>query len=117
VVPSRWEGFGLVALEAMRCGCAVVASRVGGLSEVVDDGVTGLLFEPGDAAGLAALLSTTSASKLAALGVAGRQRFERLFRIDRVDAELDALYRVMLAREPITACRSHAQGSTVADGS
>jgi len=117
VVPSRWEGFGLVALEAMRCGCAVVASRVGGLSEVVDNGVTGLLFEPGDAAGLAALLSTTSASKLAALGAAGRQRFERLFRIDRVDAELDALYRVMLARGPITACRSHAQGSTVADGS
>lgn len=46
VVPSRWEGFGLVALEAMCGGCAVVASDVGGLREIVADGETGYLVPP-----------------------------------------------------------------------
>jgi glycosyltransferase involved in cell wall biosynthesis len=101
VVPSRWEGFGLVALEAMRCGCAVFASRVGGLEEVVDDGVSGLLFEPEDSAALAALLKNTTAPQLLAFGTAGRRRFERMFRIERVEGELDALYRAMLARQPV----------------
>lgn len=46
LMPSRSEGFGLTAIEGMACGCAVVASRVGGLPEVVADGATGLLHEP-----------------------------------------------------------------------
>jgi len=48
VVPSRAETFGLVAMEAMACGTAVVASDVGGLSENITDGETGFLFPPGD---------------------------------------------------------------------
>lgn len=49
VVPSLWpEPFGLVALEAQRLGTPVVASRVGGLAELVDDGKTGILVPPGD---------------------------------------------------------------------
>jgi glycosyltransferase involved in cell wall biosynthesis len=97
VVPSRWEGFGLVALEAMRCGCAVVASRTGGLPEVVDDGVSGLLFEPGDASQLAALLAQPDAASWKAMGAAGRRRFEAHFGIERVGDELDALYRRLMA--------------------
>jgi glycosyltransferase involved in cell wall biosynthesis len=92
VVPSRWEGFGLVAVEAMRSGCAVIASRVGGLPEVVEHGVTGLLVEPGDAGALAEALQGTSAQTLQAMGAAGRLRFERLFHVRRVGDELDALY-------------------------
>lgn len=62
VVPSRWaEPFGLVAAEAMARGTAVVASRTGGLTEIVEPGVTGLSVEPDDphalAAGLLAILS------------------------------------------------------------
>ncbi|KKM10553.1 hypothetical protein SY88_12820 [Clostridiales bacterium PH28_bin88] len=48
VIPSFYESFGLVAIEAMACGCPVVASRVGGLSYTVKHGLTGLTVEPRD---------------------------------------------------------------------
>ncbi len=53
VVPSHYESFGLVALEAMACGTPVIASRVGGLQTTVEDGVTGLLVPAGNADALA----------------------------------------------------------------
>ena len=53
VVPSLYEPFGLVALEAMAVATPVVAAATGGLREIVTDGVTGLTFPPEDAAGLA----------------------------------------------------------------
>ncbi|HEX3178150.1 MAG TPA: glycosyltransferase [Methylomirabilota bacterium] len=53
VLPSYYESFGMVALEAMACGSAVVASRVGGLQTTVRDGVTGVLVSEGDACALA----------------------------------------------------------------
>ena len=57
VCPSVYEPLGIVNLEAMACGTAVVASRVGGIPEVVDDGVTGLLVPPDDPAALAEALN------------------------------------------------------------
>jgi glycosyltransferase involved in cell wall biosynthesis len=95
VVPSRWEGFGLVALEAMRAGRAVIASDVGGLPEVVDNGVTGLLLPPEDPAALRSALIETSEDQLAAMGAAGRARFLDRFTIDRTVGELKALYRAV----------------------
>jgi len=53
VVPSYYESFGLVALEAMACGTPVIASRVGGLQHTVEDGVTGFLVPAGDPQALA----------------------------------------------------------------
>ena len=56
VVPSRYEPFGLVALEAQAAGAPVVVTRTGGLAELVDDGFTGRVIEPGDVDGLAEVL-------------------------------------------------------------
>ena len=56
VVPSRREGFGLVAAEAAAMGRAVVGTTVGGISAVVQDGVSGILVKPGDAEDLAQAL-------------------------------------------------------------
>ena len=58
VMPSYYESFGMVALEAMACGSPVVASRVGGLTTTVQDRVTGLLVPEGDPSTLAAALDT-----------------------------------------------------------
>ena len=57
VMPSHYESFGMVALEAMACGSPVVASRVGGLTTTVQDGVTGRLVPEGDPAALAAAIT------------------------------------------------------------
>ena len=55
-MPSYYESFGMVALEAMACGSPVVASRVGGLTTTIKDGVTGHLVPEGDAVALASAL-------------------------------------------------------------
>lgn len=110
VVPSRWEGFGLVAVEAMRAGRAVIASRVGGLPEVVEHGVTGLLVEPGDADALADALQSVSVDTLQAMGTAGRLRFERLFHVQRVGDELDALYQRLLPPQRVANTGGQAAG-------
>jgi D-inositol-3-phosphate glycosyltransferase len=58
VMPSYYESFGMVALEAMACGSPVVASRVGGLTTTVQDGLTGRLVPEGDAVALAAAITS-----------------------------------------------------------
>jgi len=53
LLPSQSESFGLAALEAMACGVPVVGSRVGGLPELIEDGVTGILEPPGSVEAMA----------------------------------------------------------------
>jgi glycosyltransferase involved in cell wall biosynthesis len=98
-VPSRGEGFGMSALEAMERGRAVVASRVGGLPSLVVDGETGLLVEPEDEDGLTEALVRIARDPTAAarMGAAGRARVLAEFSPDRPADELDALYRRLLA--------------------
>jgi starch synthase len=94
VCPSIYEPFGLINLEAMACGTAVVASRVGGIPEVVVDGETGVLVPPGDPAALAAAVRriATDPERAARLGSAGRQRVEAAFSWTRIAERTLAVY-------------------------
>src|SRR6185295_16749851 len=100
VQPSLWEGFGLTAVEAMSVGTPVVASRVGGVEEVVVDGESGVLVPPGDAPALAAacarlMRNRDLAERLARAGVA---RARERFGIERMVRELEEHYRDLLDR-------------------
>ncbi len=92
--PSVYEPLGIVNLEAMACGTAVVASRVGGIPEVVEGGVTGLLVPPDDTAALADALNTLLRDpvRAEAMGRAGRERAVKSFSWDTVAAQTAALY-------------------------
>ncbi|GAA2259024.1 glycosyl transferase family 1 [Streptomyces ruber] len=96
VCPSVYEPLGIVNLEAMACGTAVVGSRVGGIPEVVEDGVTGLLADPGDGfeERLAHALDTVLADPGTArrMGAAGRERAVREFGWDAVARRTVRLY-------------------------
>ncbi|MGW3339505.1 glycogen synthase [Streptomyces sp. NPDC001009] len=96
VCPSVYEPLGIVNLEAMACGTPVVASRVGGIPEVVDDGRTGLLVDPGDGfeGNLARALDTVLADPVAArrMGEAGRARAVGEFGWDAVARRTAGLY-------------------------
>jgi len=85
VLPSLDEAFGLVVLEAMSVGTPVVASRVGGIVEIVRDGVDGFLVSPGDANELAEALSRIlgNADLAMKLGRNARARFEEEFELDK----------------------------------
>jgi len=102
VLPSLWEGFGLVLVEAMAAGRPVVASAVGPIPEIVLDGVTGLLVPPGDSAALAeAVIRLLQETELAsAYGRAGRARVERDLRVGTMVARTAALYDELLGRAP-----------------
>jgi len=97
VVPSRWEGFGLVAVEAMRAGRAVVATDVGGLPEVVAHGRTGWLVPPEDPTALRAQILSVTDEMLATAGAAGRRRYLERFTIERTIEGLDRVYRAAIA--------------------
>jgi alpha-maltose-1-phosphate synthase len=92
--PSLYEPLGIVNLEAMACGTAVVGSRVGGIPEVVEDGVTGLLVTPDDPAALAMALNTvlTNASLATSMGQGGRDRAVSEFGWRAVAEQTAALY-------------------------
>lgn len=98
VAPSRMEGFGLAAAEAMACGLPVVASDAGALPELVRDGETGLLASPRDAdAFAAAVLRLLEDPRLARrLGDAGRERVDRSFRWPLAAGRTLELYRRLL---------------------
>lgn len=95
-VPSRSEGLGLAAIESMAAGVPVVATAVGGLTEVVEDGVTGHLAAPDDmAARIADLLVNEEQAR--AMGAAARARAEALFSLERMAAETAEVWREVLS--------------------
>jgi glycosyltransferase involved in cell wall biosynthesis len=98
VVPSMGEGFGMVALEAMERARPVVAAEIGGLGELVEDGVTGYLVPPGEAEPLADAIVAVASNlpRAAAMGEAGRRRALEEFLQDRCTDRTEALYQQAL---------------------
>jgi N-acetyl-alpha-D-glucosaminyl L-malate synthase BshA len=98
LLPSAQESFGLAALEAMACEVPVVASRVGGLPEVVEDGVCGFLRDPEDIEGMAtaaiSLLSDPAVHRRFAQ--AGLDRVRRHFCAGRVVPQYEAYYQEII---------------------
>jgi len=98
VSPSLYEGFGLPAAEAMACGVPVVATTAGALPEVVEDGVTGLLVPPADAAALADAIAhlMSDATLRRRMGEAGRTRIGEHFTWRQTALRTAALYEEVL---------------------
>jgi glycosyltransferase involved in cell wall biosynthesis len=92
VMSSDTEGQPAVAIEAGLSGLPVVATRVGGLSEVVEDGETGLLVVPGHAAGLAAAIQSALAHR-SEMGNAARTHCLARFDLDRIAVQWQQLIR------------------------
>jgi starch synthase len=105
ICPSVYEPLGIVNLEAMACETAVLASRVGGIPEVVVDGVTGELVDyNGDGEALESALSErisalmSDPDKLKKYGVAGRKRAVEDFAWEAIAEQTEALYRSVIAK-------------------
>ncbi|MBI2483143.1 glycosyltransferase [Candidatus Uhrbacteria bacterium] len=101
VFPSRWEGFGIAAAEAMSCGIPVIATRVDGLAEVVVPDVTGLLVPANDPVALAQAIRALAQDRARRLllGAAGRRRVLECFDIRNVVRRYGEFYEAA-ARAP-----------------
>ncbi len=94
VISSDAEGMGIAAVEAMACAIPVIATNVGGLPEVVENGITGILVPSGDKAALVdaieSLLSDSDRGRL--MGVAGRERARRQFSLEQMVQSTYSIY-------------------------
>jgi glycogen synthase len=98
VAPSLYESFGIMYVEAMRAGKPVIGTKAGGIPEVVDDGVTGLLALPGDVGTLAAAMTRlgSDAELRQTFGRHGLQRFEQRFSLYNFGRQTENFYREVL---------------------
>lgn len=96
IVPSRWEGFGLVAIEAMKNHKALIVSNRGALSELVVDGHNGYVFDLEDTESLLTILSSINKGKLKEMGENGFCIFEKKFTSDIMNEAVIDLYKSVL---------------------
>ena len=111
VVPSLWfEPFGMVVVDAMALAVPVVASRIGGLPHVVDDGVTGSLFEPGNSEDLVQQVRRLweNPQLCNQMGRAGQQKVMREYSQDAYYHNLMAVY-----QKAIQCCRTGAAATSL----
>ncbi len=101
LMPSELESFGLAALEAMACKVPSVATRVGGVPELIDDGETGLLYNVGDVEGMATgvLSLLNDPARLAAMREAGRRTAQKRFCSSLVVPQYVRYYEKVLAAD------------------
>lgn len=98
VLPSLWEGLGVVILEAGACGVPVVASRVGGIPEMIIDKETGLLVPPGDVEALSHAVRELLQDRASAreMGIAARTRVEQHFTLPQTIEQYKMLYESLI---------------------
>ncbi|MDP9385834.1 MAG: glycosyltransferase, partial [Actinomycetota bacterium] len=98
VLPSLWESLPISVLEAMACSTPVIATRVGGTPEAVEDGVGGRLVAPGDLADLARVMDEVlhDPEQLEALARGARRAFEQRFTVSAMVEATGCLYERML---------------------
>jgi len=102
VMSSAWEGMPMVLLEAEACGLPVVATDVGGNSEVILNNKSGYIVPPGDSEALAAAMMKMMAlpeAERRAMGRAGRAHIEANYSLERVVDQWEGLYRELLQRK------------------
>lgn len=99
ILPSANEGTPVVVIEALAAGCPVVATRVGGVPDVLHDGVDGFLVPPGDTEAIAARLGELARDPAlrARMGEAGRTSVPPRYAVERLVDDVDRLYRTLLA--------------------
>ena len=100
VMPSQLESFGLAALESMACRVPAIATAVGGVPELIDDGVNGRLFPVGDVDGMAqaAIDLLTDDAKYAAMANAARQTEQKRYCASKIIPQYEAYYERVLSR-------------------
>jgi glycosyltransferase involved in cell wall biosynthesis len=101
VLPSRSEPFGIVVIEALACGKPVIATAVGGIPEIIEDGRNGILVQPDDPSALAAAIRRLfgDANLRERLGRAGRQRVNDAFRWQHMGERYARAYEELLEVE------------------
>ncbi len=92
IVPSRWEGFGIVAIEALRNKKPVIASNRGALPEIIQHGVNGYIFDFDNKEELVSIVQSLNKSKLEAMGEAGERIFYERFHSDKMNKQIERLY-------------------------
>jgi glycosyltransferase involved in cell wall biosynthesis len=114
-LPSFTEGLPNVVLEAFAAGVPVVGTAVGGTPEVIEDGVSGYLVPPGDAAALAGRLGELlrSDDRRGAMGQRGRQRVREQFTFEAQSAQYRRLFEALVRRKRTRPCRTRAGLATV----
>lgn len=92
IVPSRWEGFGIVAIEALRNKKPVIASNRGALPEIITHGVNGYIFDFDNKEELADIIHSLDKSTLEAMGRTGESIFYDQFHAEKMNEKVDRLY-------------------------
>jgi glycosyltransferase involved in cell wall biosynthesis len=92
VVPSRWEGFGIVAIEALRNKKPVIASNRGALPEIIQHGVNGYVFDFDNKEELADIVRALDKGILEQMGLAGEKIFYEKFHSDKMNKQIERLY-------------------------
>ena len=100
LMPSQMESFGLAALEAMACSVPAIATRVGGVPELINDGENGLLFEVGDIESMsaAAIALLSDEARLATLSRAARKTAQDNFCASRIIPLYEEYYKRVISR-------------------